>query len=131
MARVLIADNDRAVNGLLRDVLAQYGIPAEQSFDGRDAMVRAREPGIRVLVCDLDMPQADGSEVLESLADLPSPPQAIVVSGYLDGAMRARLAALPFVREVLAKPFDLLGFAALVRELVAAAPLAGEGEQTA
>jgi CheY-like chemotaxis protein len=120
MPSVLIADNDRAVNGLLREVLSRLGLPVLQAFDGHAARDMARGPGVRVLVCDLDMPGASGVEVLESLRDLTRPPLAIVVSGYLDVHVRDRLAALPFVRDVLGKPFDLLRFADRVRDLLTA-----------
>src|SRR5262245_61708890 len=79
----------------------------------------ARQPGLAVVVCDLDMPGASGLDVLESLRDLPKPPPAVVVSGYLDADVRKRLDKLPFVREVLSKPFDLLLFAERVRQLAA------------
>jgi CheY-like chemotaxis protein len=118
--KVLIADNDPAVNGLLRDVLERSGLAVVQAFDGRTALALAREPQVRVLVCDLDMPGASGVEVLEALALLPVPPDAVVVSGYVDAAVRTRLRALPFVREVLGKPFDLMAFAGRVAELLAA-----------
>jgi len=117
---VLVADNDRAVNDLLRDVLCSFGLSVRQAFDGNTAARLARDPEVRVLVCDLDMPGASGVEVLESLVDLAAPPGAIVVSGYLDAAVRGRLAALPFVHEVLGKPFDLLEFAARVRDRLTA-----------
>ncbi len=119
MPSVLIADNDRAVNDLLSEVLARFGVPVCQAFDGRAASAMARNPEIRILVCDLDMPGASGIEVLESLADLARPPLAVVVSGYLDSGVRTRLAALSFVRAVFGKPFDLLSFAERVRELLA------------
>lgn len=125
MASVLIADNDRAVNGLLSEVLARFGVPVRQVFDGRAAVDAARDPEVAVLVCDLDMPGATGFEVLESLRDLALPPRTIVVSGYLDAAARERLLAMPFVREVFGKPFDLLAFAERVRALLATA---GDGD---
>lgn len=114
---VLVADNDLAVSALLRDVLVRMGLSVRQAFDGEAARVEAREPEIAVLVCDLDMPRLSGVEVLESLATLASPPPAIVISGYLDPAIQARLSALGFVREVLRKPFDLLAFGEQVRGL--------------
>lgn len=116
---VLIADNDRAVSGLLADVLGQSGIVPGHAYDGEEAKRLARDPNVRVLVCDLDMPGATGLEVLESLRDLERPPLVVVVSGYLDGAIEAQLRTMSFVREVLRKPFDLLGFAAIIRRLVA------------
>ena len=127
MADVLIADNDRAVSGLLTEILVRAGLSPVHAFDGQTAAIVARQPGLRVVVCDLDMPRASGLDVLESLRDLPNPPQAVVVSGYLDADVRKRLGKLPFVREVLSKPFDLLLFAERVRQLAAEtarAPLA-------
>ncbi|MFN3241417.1 MAG: response regulator [Planctomycetota bacterium] len=125
---VLIADNDRAVSGLLTEVLLQSGLRASHAYDGDDARRQAREPGLRVLVCDLDMPGASGLEVLESLRDLAAPPQVIVISGYLDQRIEAQLRTMPFVREVLRKPFDLLAFAANVRRLAAAGRQAAGGD---
>ncbi len=122
MPTILLADNDRAVSALLIDLLARFGVAAVPAYDGDDAKAKAREPGLAAIVCDLDMPRASGVEVLESLADLPSPPPAIVISGYVDEAVRVRLAGLPFVREVLRKPFDLLAFARTVHRLAAAPP---------
>lgn len=119
---VLIADNDRAVSGLLGEMLKQTGLPVRFAYDGNEAARLARAPDIRLLVCDLDMPGATGVEVLEGLADLPTPPAAMVVSGYLDGSIERRLAALPFVREVLRKPFDLMRFAETARRLWTAGP---------
>lgn len=123
---VLIADNDQAVSGLLAEVLRQQGVEIRQAFDGDAARRAAREPDVAVLVCDLDMPGASGLEVLASLHDLERPPAAVVVSGYLDAAIEARLRTMEYVHEVMRKPFDLLGFAAVVRRLLAGARDPGE-----
>ena len=127
MPTILLADNDRAVSSLLVELLKRFGVEALPAYDGEDAKKKARAPGLAAIVCDLDMPRASGVEVLESLADLPAPPPAIVISGYIDEAIRARLLRLPFVREVLRKPFDLLAFARTVRDLA----LAGQGDAVA
>lgn len=117
MPTILLADNDRAVSALLVELLKRFGVEAVPAYDGEEAKGKARAPGLAAIVCDLDMPRASGVEVLESLADLPAPPPAIVISGYIDEAIRARLLRLPYVREVLRKPFDLLAFARTVRDL--------------
>ncbi|MDO8349433.1 MAG: response regulator [Planctomycetota bacterium] len=136
---VLLADNDRAVSALLTEVLARVGLTVQPVFDGESARLRAREHGVAVLVCDLDMPRLSGLEVIESLADLANPPLVVVVSGYLEGRVRCQLAVLPFVRAILQKPFDLLEFAKKVRILAfghdvtgaapSAPPLAGGTER--
>jgi CheY-like chemotaxis protein len=124
MPAVLVADNDSAISALLVDVLTRVGLAVGTAFDGDAALAAARDPAVRVFVCDLDMPRVSGVEVLEALRDLPAPPAVVVISGYLDAALHERLAALPFVRAILRKPFDLLAFAQRVRELVAADSLA-------
>ena len=98
-----------------------------QAADGEEAKAKASDLSVRVVVCDLDMPRASGLEVLQWLQQRPNPPAAVVVSGYVDADVTARLRALPCVRAVQRKPSDLAGFAALVRKLadepaVAAAP---------
>ena len=67
------------------------------------------------------MPGPSGLEVLESLRGLARPPRSIVISGFLDTAIEARLRTMPFVDEVMRKPFDLLVFAGVVRRVVAMA----------
>jgi DNA-binding response OmpR family regulator len=116
---VLIADNDSAVSDLLTQVLTRAGLAVAHAYDGEAAIELARDPGVRVLVCDLDMPRASGIEVLEALSAMAAPPATIVVTGFLDQAVMERLQAMPFVRDVLRKPFDLLQFAARVQELLA------------
>ena len=118
---VLIADNDHAVSGLLAEVLGQSGLQTAHAYDGEAAMQMAREPGVEVLICDLDMPGATGLEVLESLRELERQPLVVVISGYLDAKIEAELRTMSYVREILKKPFDLLGFAAIVRRLLASA----------
>lgn len=120
VATVLIADNDAEVSSLLADVLVRNGLSVQVCFDGEAASALARSQSIRVLVCDLDMPRASGLEVVESLRALPTQPAVVVISGYLDPGVEARLVVLPFVREILRKPFDLLDFARRVVELAGA-----------
>jgi len=117
---VLIADNDSDVSELLRDVLQRRGLHVERCFDGEAASAMVREPGVQVLVCDLDMPRASGMEVVEGLSGLVQPPAVVVISGFMDAGTEQRLRALPFVREVLRKPFDVLLFAQRVEVLMKA-----------
>jgi CheY-like chemotaxis protein len=115
VTNVLIADNDRAVSGLLADVLLRLGVRSTQAHDGMAARRELARGSVDLLVCDLDMPGAGGLEVVEALVAEARPPHVIVVSGYVDAEVERRLAALPMVRAVLRKPFDLLRFADLVR----------------
>lgn len=128
MPTVLIADNDSDVSELLRDVLQRRGLHVDRCFDGEAANAMVRELGVQVLVCDLDMPRASGMEVVEGLAGMAQPPAVVVISGFMDASTENRLRALPFVREVLRKPFDVLLFAQRVESLMKAGAPAEAGE---
>ena len=119
MSAVLIADNDRAVGQLLVEMLQRAGLTVAWVGDGQAALEHVRATLPQVLVCDLDMPILPGVELLEALHRDGVQLQVVVVSGYLDAAVLERLGRLPFVRETLRKPFDLLQFADLVKRLCA------------
>lgn len=124
---VLIADNDRAVGGLLRELLSRSGAEVHMVEDGEAAKQRLAQGGIDVLVCDLDMPRASGQDVAAWLATQAQQPVMIVVSGYVDEATRSQLEARPFVKHVWSKPFDLFAF----RDAVLAVPRAAAVEPPA
>ncbi len=115
--RILIADNDSSVSALLAEVLRASGLEPEVVGDGEAALARLHAASFRLLVCDLDMPRMDGHTVLERMAELASAPPVLIVTGYLDPRHEARLRAMPQVRAVFHKPFDVLAFAAHARDL--------------
>lgn len=125
---VLLADNDIAVSSLLAEILSRGGFEVRQVFDGQSALEALGQAPPDLLVCDLDMPRKSGLLALEELArgDLArggaptAAPPTLVITGYVDSGIERRLAALPFVREVLKKPFDLAGFVARLKLLAAA-----------
>lgn len=121
---VLLADNDVAVSSLLAEVLRRGGFAVRQAFDGEAALAALAEATPDLLVCDLDMPKKSGLLALEELGTRPTQPPTLVITGYLDAGVLQRLRALPFVCDVLRKPFDLAGFVVRLRQLVAAAAAA-------
>jgi CheY-like chemotaxis protein len=117
---VLVADNDRGVNDLLREVLARVGLRTAAVADGAAALQVVAEGRVALLVCDLDMPKLGGGDVLAALGRLPDPPPVLVVSGYLDPHTERVLAAHRHVRGIFRKPFDVFAFAETARRIVAA-----------
>lgn len=118
---VLIADNDAGVRSLLAEILSLSGARITIAADGQEAVDLLAQQSFDVLVCDLDMPRIAGPEVLARAAALPAPPAAVVISGFLDVPTREKLQAIPCVRHLLRKPFDILQFLDLVRGMLRAA----------
>lgn len=121
MVMVLIADNDPGVRGLLTEVVRRQGCSVAAANDGLAAQQALAAAPVDILVCDLDMPRLGGLELLAWLATQPVQPAVVVVSGFVDARTAARLDELACVRAVLRKPFDVLAFAARIRELAAVA----------
>ncbi len=95
--RVLVADDDRALNDLFCGILRAAGHQPVPAYDGASALMAAtRAPQPDLVVLDLQMPAGDGQSTLARLramtrtAALP----VVVVSATTDPAIRAQVLAL-------------------------------------
>jgi DNA-binding response OmpR family regulator len=65
--RVLVADDDTKLLGMLRHSLTRAGHDVETATDGTDALDKLRAGRIPVLVCDWKMPGLDGVELCRAV----------------------------------------------------------------
>jgi len=64
---ILIADDDTELCELLREYLELEGFDVRLAFDGEQALVESRRPGLDAMVLDIMMPLMNGIDVLRSL----------------------------------------------------------------
>ena len=86
MIRVLVCDDHQIVREGIRQMLADTSdiALAGEAANGAEALARARDGGIDVVLLDIAMPQRDGLDVLRQLrAELPQLP-VLVLSTYPD-----------------------------------------------
>lgn len=95
MARrqVLIVDDNAQVRRLLYSLLQSDGRfeVVGDAADGAEALRLVDELVPELMLLDLSMPGMDGIEVLERLADHDRAPITVVLSGYLDEALREQV----------------------------------------
>ena len=115
MKKILIADDDPPLRGLLRLVAARAGFEVDTATNGAEALEKIRTNTYAVAVIDLMMPHLSGYEVVDHLAEMTTRPQVIVVTAMND----ARLARLnsSVVSTILRKPFDIEMLSAVLIEL--------------
>jgi len=105
--RVLVIDDEPAVRSLLRDLLCAVGHAVVEAANGREGLEHI-ERGERfdLVLTDLGMPEISGWDVARAVAESPTPPPVILVTGWgiqLDD----RTLAASRVAAVVAKPFTL------------------------
>jgi DNA-binding NarL/FixJ family response regulator len=106
--RVLIVDDEPDLRVLLRSMLSidQRVEVAGEAGDGGEGLAMFRELRPDVLILDQRMPELTGLEVAERvLADDPDQ-TVILMSAYLDDAIRAEAAAVG-IRSVIGKPQNI------------------------
>jgi PAS domain S-box-containing protein len=105
---VLVVDDEELVRTAMGRMLAKLGFEVETAATGHDALELFREHHDRftLVICDLSMPNMDGTEVVRRLRAIDPTVRILLASGYSDGPVddQARsLGAIGF----LAKPYSL------------------------
>ena len=77
--KILIADDDPAVVRALSVRCAKLGLEVETAENGLQAILKASRNPPRLLIVDINMPEADGFRVCEWLLDPARPPLDVVV----------------------------------------------------
>ncbi len=105
--RLLLADDDRLIHGVLEFFMKQANIHVRSAFNGREALAMAIEDPPDVLVLDDQMPELSGREVLAQWRHIPALAKVpvIMLTGSDVEAARSR-AISEGASEFLTKPFS-------------------------
>ena len=104
--RVLVADDDPAVLGLVAELLEDEGFAVNRAADGATALAAAEGNPPDLVVADVMMPRLDGLTLAQRLRERGIP--VLLMSAVIE-----RLPAAGFA--LVAKPFDLDDLLAAVR----------------
>jgi DNA-binding NarL/FixJ family response regulator len=109
-ASVLIVDDHPAFRSFARTLLGAEGfVVVGEAGDGAEALVEARRLQPDVVLLDVQLPDTNGFEVAEQIAETPDPPLVVLISTRDASAYRRRLATTT-ARGFIAKD-DLSGAA--------------------
>ncbi|HEX2083559.1 MAG TPA: response regulator transcription factor [Xanthomonadaceae bacterium] len=114
--RILIVDDDVELVGLLRFALETAGYEVVAAFDGEQAMAMAVEAAPDLAVLDVNLPRADGFQVLERLRQHSGIP-VMMLTVRADEADEVRGLDLG-ADDYLRKPFSPRALLARVRALL-------------
>ena len=68
MAQILVVDDSSTVRNEVGDFLQKNGFTVAYAVDGRDGLAKLRaDPGVKLVVCDVNMPNMDGLTMAEKV----------------------------------------------------------------
>jgi len=68
MAQVLVVDDSSTMREIVCSFLSQNGFDVAVASDGRDGLAQLnKDPGIRLIVSDINMPNMDGLTMVEKI----------------------------------------------------------------
>ena len=102
--RVLIVDDEESILFLLKRILSKDSIfEADTASRGYQAVALAQKRDYDALICDIDLPDMDGTEIVKELKlKQRCPPLVIFISGAVRSAPKNMVGNTFFVR----KPFN-------------------------
>ena len=103
MAKILIAEDEKAINDLIRINLTLAGYECKQVFDGEEALNAAFENKFDLVLLDVMLPKLSGFEIIQELKGTP------VIFVTARSAVSDRLKGLKLgADDYIVKPFDML-----------------------
>ncbi len=105
-ARLLIAEDEANLRLVLQKELQRLGYRVQAAPDGEAALRKLEESNVDVLLCDINMPNMDGMELLRRVHERPNPPEVIMLTGQ--GTIETAVEAMKLgAYDYLTKPYSI------------------------
>ena len=104
--KILSIDDERSIRNSLKEILADEGYDVDVAENGAQGCTMVEKEKYSVIFCDIKMPEMDGMEVLDRLAQMGVDSAVIMISGHgdIDTAVECiKRGAFDFIQ----KPLDL------------------------
>jgi PAS domain S-box-containing protein len=89
---ILLAEDDRAVRELTKNILEESGYQVIEAVDGKDALEKfaSNKDRIQFLLLDVIMPQKNGKEVYEEIRKISPDIKVLFTSGYAEDIVQKK-----------------------------------------
>lgn len=120
--QILLIDDDEDFRETVEETLQELGYSVATASDGRQGLAWLKTSAADLVLCDLLMPQMDGLEVVDALAEQTPRPRLVLMSG--GGSVGAdtylELGAQLGTDATLRKPFSRQQLSDVIAPLLAA-----------
>ncbi len=110
MAKILIVEDEKAINQLMKQNLVLQGHQVVQAFDGKEALsVLDERADLDLVILDIMLPYMSGMEIIQEIKDIP------VMFVTAKDSIQDKIKGLTSgAEDYLVKPFDMLELVARV-----------------
>jgi CheY-like chemotaxis protein len=115
MKTILVVDDDKAVRGLLLDILRPEKFTLLEADDGQTALEVIAKERVDLLIADRAMPGLGGLELLKALRDQGKTIPSVIISAYGEEELWGEAIALG-ATDYLLKPFSAAAVLKVVRK---------------
>lgn len=116
---ILLVEDDPDVRGMFQQILAAEGYSVTLARTGRQALAAIRDAEFQLVISDLSLPDADGTDLIEQIRAASPITEILAISGFMAGMSRNALLAAG-ASDTLAKPASPRSLISCVRLLLAA-----------
>lgn len=106
MIKILVAEDDKAMNGLLSSYLRENGYEVTSCYDGEEALAALENSSFSLIISDIMMPKADGFALAEGIRTTDKQTPILFMSAKDDKPSKLYAYRLG-VDDYVTKPFDL------------------------
>ncbi|MFA5389262.1 MAG: response regulator [Candidatus Omnitrophota bacterium] len=83
--KILIVDDEKDITLVLKEFFVSKGYDVLTAFNGIEAMGFLKEPGIDLILLDMQMPDIDGMEILKEAKKIYRDAKIVVLTGFGEG----------------------------------------------
>jgi DNA-binding NtrC family response regulator len=117
--RLLLVDDEVQVRTMLQVYLENHGYIVETAVNGRDALTKMDETDYDLVVTDYNMPEVDGSAVLQHIRQYRPSLPVVIMTGVGSCSVAVQTLKELGAQACLSKPFDLQKLEHVLTEVLA------------
>ncbi len=126
MKTILIADDDLAIRRTLELHLKEEGFAVLSAADGQEAVDKAMEQDVDLMLLDLRLPELDGFEVLQIIKERRPTLPVVMVTAYDDMSTAIKAIRLGAI-DHLGKPIDIDQLDSVIEKIIEMSDLSQSG----
>ncbi len=105
MSRILIIEDDKTINGLLKSIIEKSGYTVDSAYSGTEGFAKSLQKDYSLILLDLMLPEKSGEDIIKELRRVNTTP-VIILSAKGEPHNRVELLRLG-ADDYITKPFDI------------------------